>query len=133
MKTLALGKIFIFSVFSGLSFAFSYRTSGDPSDVGVGFVILNQLPQYGDAQTQAVIMVLSFVFTIFFIFSLARFIQQVYEHRLAGIIIAVLGFSGSFLVFSSSQQQTYFLVLGAVLWLIGIVTAGLLGKRHQKF
>jgi hypothetical protein len=71
---LGLRKIFIFSVFGGFSFAFSYRTSGDASDVGFTFVLLNQLSQTGDSQTQALIMVLSIIVTVFFIYSLARFI-----------------------------------------------------------
>ena len=128
---MGLRKIFIFSVFSGFSFAFSYRTSGDASDVGFTFVLLNQLFQTGDSQTQALIMVLSIIVTVFFIYSLARFIGQIYEQRLAGIIIAVLGFSGSFLILSSSQQQTIFIIFGAILWITGIVVAILL-KKHQS-
>jgi len=125
---LGLGKIFIFAVFSGLSLAFSYRTSGDTSDVGFGFVLLNQISQAGDAQIQAAIMVLSIVVTIFFIFNLARFMRQVYEQRLVGIITAILGFSGSFLVLSSNQEQTFFVVIGFVLWIAGIVVI-ILGKK----
>jgi len=128
---LGLRKIFIFSVFSGFSFAFSYRTSGDTSDVGFTLDLLNQLSQTGDSQTQALIMVLSIIVTVFFIYSLARFIGQIYEQRLAGIIIAVLGFSGSFLILSSSQQQTIFIVFGTILWITGIVVAILL-KKHQS-
>lgn len=125
---MGLRKIFIFSVFSGFSFAFSYRTSGDTSEVGFTFVLLNQLSQTGDAQ--ALIMVLSIIVTVFFIYSLARFIGQIYEQRLAGIIIAVLGFFGSFLIFSSVQQQIIFIVFGAILWITGIIVAILL-KKHQ--
>ena len=128
---MGLGKIFIFAVFSGLSFAFSYRTSGGASDVGFGFALLNQISQAGDAQMQAAIMVLSIIVTIFFIFNLARFMRQVYEKRLAGIVTAVLGFSGSFLVLSSSQEQTYIVVIGSLLWIAGIVVI-ILGKKGQN-
>ncbi len=127
---MGLSKIFIFSVFSGISFAFSYRTSGDASDVGFAFVLLNQISQTGDEQIQAAIMVLSIVVTIFFIYSMARFIGRVYEQRLVGIIAAVVGFSGSFLIFSSNQQQNYFIVLGAILWITGIVVI-ILVKKNQ--
>ena len=127
---MGLSKIFIFSVFSGISFAFSYRISGDTSDVGFAFVLLNQISQRGDEQFQAVIMVLSIVVTIFFIYSMARFIRRVYEQRLAGIIAAVVGFSGSFLIFSSNQQQNYFILLGAILWIVGIAVI-ILVKKNQ--
>lgn len=118
---MGLGKVFIYSVFGGLSFAFSYRTSGDASDGGFAFAILNQISQRGDEQIQAAILVLSIVLTIFFIYSLSRFFRQVYEQRQTGIITAVLGFSGSFLILSSNQQQTFLVVAGAMLWIAGIV------------
>lgn len=117
---MGLGKIFIYSIFSGLSFAFSYRTSGDASDAGFAFAILNQISQSGNEQFQAAILILSIVLTIFFIYSLSRFFRQIYEQRLIGIITAVVGFSGSFLILSS-QQQTFLVIVGAVLWIAGII------------
>jgi len=117
---LGLGKIFIYSIFSGLSFAFSYRTSGDASDAGFAFAILNQISQNGNEQIQAAILILSIVLTIFLIYSLSRFFRQIYEQRLVGIITAVLGFSGSFLILSS-QQQTFLVIVGAIFWIAGIV------------
>ena len=127
---MGLGKILIFSVFSGISFAFSYRTSGDASDVGFAFVFLNQISQAADEQMQAVVMVLSILVSVFFIYSLARFMRQVYDQRLAGIVTAILGFSGSFLVLSS-QEQSEFVVLGFSLWIAGIVVI-ILGKKYKK-
>ncbi len=118
---MGLGKIFIYAVFSGLSFAFSYKISGDATDTGFAFTILNQISQRGDEQIQAAILILSIVLTIFFIYSLSRFFRQIYEQRQAGIITALLGFSGSFLILSSSEQQTFLVVVGAVLWITGIV------------
>ena len=118
---MGLGKVFIYSVLSGLSFAFSYRTSGDASDGGFAFAILNQISQRGDEQIQAAILILTFVLTILSIYSLSKFFKQVYEQRLVGIITAVVGFSGSFLILSSNQQQTFFVVGGAILWIAGIV------------
>jgi len=61
---------------------------------------------------------------------MARIIGRVYEQRLAGIIAAVVGFSGSFLIFSSNQQQNYFIVLGTILWIVGIVVI-ILVKKNQ--
>ncbi len=117
---MGLGKIFIYSIFSGLSFAFSYRTSGDASDAGFAFAILNQISQNGNEQIQAAILILSIVLTIFLIYSLSRFFRQIYEQRLVGIITAVLGFSGSFLILSS-EQQTFLVIVGAIFWIAGIV------------
>ena len=127
---MGLGKIFIFSVFSGISFAFSYRTSGDASDVGFAFVFLNQISQAADEQMQALVLILSIIVTVFFIYSLARFMRQVYDQRLAGIVTAILGFTGSFLVLSS-QEQSEFVVLGFSLWIAGIVII-ILGKKYKK-
>jgi hypothetical protein len=127
---LGLGKIFIFSVFSGLSFAFSYRTSGDSPEAGFSFVILNLLNQYGDEQIQAAVMILSIIVTIIFLYGLTVFIRQVYEQRLIGIVTALLGFFGSFVILYSTQQQTYLIFLGASFWIIGIIVV-LLGKKRQ--
>ena len=68
---MGLAKIFFFSVLSGLSFAFSYRTSGDTSEVGFAFVILNRLEQFGDSQVQALVAILSIIVTILFIYGLS--------------------------------------------------------------
>jgi len=118
---LGLGKIFFFSAISGLSFAFSYRTSGDTSDVGFAFVLLDWLNQTGDSQIQALVTIASIFVTIIFIYGLSRFFRQIYEERRAGIIIAVLAFTGSFIILSSSQQQTFFIFIGIGLWSIGII------------
>ena len=128
MKTMGLGKIFIFAVFAGISFTFSYNASGNASDVGFASILLNQISQTGDSQIQAAILILSIVLTIFSIFNLARFMRQVYDKRLAGIVTAVFGFLGSFLVLSSSQEQN-FVVIGFVIWIIGIVVI-ILGRKN---
>ena len=125
---MGLGKIFIYAIFAGISFAFSYNASGDASDVGFASILLNQISQTGDSQIQAAILILSIALTIFAIFNLARFMRQVYEKRLAGIVTAVLGFSGSFLVLSYSQEQN-FVVFGFVLWISGIIII-ILGRKH---
>lgn len=126
---MGLGKIFIFAVITGLSFTFSYRTSGDAPDVGFALVLLNLIVPTGDSQIQAAIMILSIVLTIFFIFNLARFMRQVFEQRLVGIVTAVFGFLGSFLVLSSSQEQTFFVVIGFAFWIAGIIII-ILGKKR---
>jgi len=125
---LGLGKIFIFALFAGISFAFSYNASGDASDAGFASLLLNQISQTGDSQIQAAILILSIILTIFAIFNLARFMRQVYEKRLAGIVTVVLGFSGSFLVLFSSQEQN-FVLFGFVLMIAGIIIV-ILGRKY---
>ena len=125
---MGLGKIFIFALFAGISFAFSYNVSGDTSDAGFASLLLNQISQTDDSQIQAAVLILSIVLTIFSIFNLARFMRQVYEKRLAGIVIAVLGFSGSFLVLSNNQEQN-FVVFGFALWIAGIILIVLAKKN----
>lgn len=125
---MGLGKIFIFSALSGLSFAFSYRT-GQESQTGFVFVILDFLNQSGDPRTQAFVTVASIVATIFFIYGLSVFFRQVYENRLAGVVTAIVGFAGSFVIMSSSEQNTLLIILGVGLWIAGIVIARLVRKN----
>ena len=126
---MGLGKIFLFSALSGISFAFSYRT-GQESQAGIVFVILDMLNKSGDATTHAFVTVASIVATIFFIYGLSVFFRQIYEHRLAGVITAVVGFLGSFVILSSSEQNPLLIFLGAGLWVAGIVIASLFRKKR---
>ena len=123
-----MAKIFIYATFSGLSIAFSYEAGSETAGVGFGFSFLNQLSQAADEQIQAAVLVLSIVVTIFFIYGLARFMRQVYDQRLAGIITAVFGFLGSFLVISS-QGQTLLMVIGFALLIAGVAVIILRRKR----
>lgn len=125
---MGLTKIFLFSAISGLSLAISYRTGGDASDVGFANVILDLLRQYGDSQIQALVTVASIIVTIIFIYGLSRLILQIYEERRAGILTAVFGFTGSFIILSSSQQQSFFIFLGIGLLVLGIVIT-FLGRK----
>lgn len=126
---MGLGKIFLFSALSGISFAFSYRT-GQESQTGIVFVILDMLNKSGDATTHAFVTVASIAATIFFIYGLSVFFRQIYEHRLAGVVTAVVGFSGSFVILSSSEQNPLLIFLGAGLWVAGIVIASLFRKKR---
>ena len=126
---MGLGKIFLFSALSGISFAFSYRT-GQESQAGIVFVILDMLNKSGDATTHAFVTIASIVATIFFIYGLSVFFRQIYEHRLAGVVTAVVGFLGSFVILSSSEQNPLLIFLGAGLWVAGIVIASLFRKKR---
>ena len=61
---MGLGKIFIFSALSGISFTFSYRT-GQGSQGGAVFVLLDLVNKSGDAATQAFVTIASIVATVF--------------------------------------------------------------------
>jgi len=72
----------------------------------------------------------SLVLSIIFIYGLASFFRQVYEERLLGIISAVLGFMGSFLVLSSTQDDLFNMYLGLGSWIIGIALVFLKNKKR---
>ena len=127
---MGLGKIFVFSALSGVSFAFSYRTGQEPQ-TGVVFTLLDTLNMSGDSTTQTFVMIVSIAATIFFIYSLSVFFRQIYENRLAGIVTAVVGFTGSFVILSSSEQNTQLIFPGVGLWIVGLVIAGLLRKKRE--
>jgi hypothetical protein len=127
---MGLGKIFIFSALSGISFAFSYRTGQGPLQTGLVFALLDTLNRSGDPNTHTFVMIVSIVATIFFIYSLSVFFRQIYENRLAGIITAVVGFAGSFVIMSSSEQDTQLIFLGIGLLIAGIVIARLLVRKN---
>lgn len=125
---MGLGKIFIFSALSGISFSFSYRT-GQESQGGAVFTLLEMLNRSGETSIQAFVTIASIIATIFFIFGLAKFFREIYEHRLAGIITAVVGFLGSFVILSDSALNYNVIILGVGLWVIGIVIAVLLVRK----
>ena len=80
---------------------------------------------------QTFVMIASIVATIFFIYSLAVFFRNIYENRLAGIIIAIVGFAGSFVIFSSSDQNPQLIFLGVGLWIVGLITARLFVRKNS--
>ena len=119
---MGLLKILVFAAMTGISFAFAYVTSGEPSEIGTSFAILNSISQNFDPALQSVIMIVSVALAIYFVFNLAKFFREVYENRLYGVIISVLGFSGSMLVVLASQSSNG-IVLGVALWFVGIILA----------
>lgn len=119
---MGLLKILVFAAMTGVSFAFAYATSGDPSQIGTSFAILNSISQNFDPALQSVIMIVSVALSIYFIFSLAKFFREVYENKFYGAVIAVLGFSGSLLVVLASQSSNA-IFLGVAFWLVGAILA----------
>lgn len=104
----------LFSAMTGISFAFALGSGAGAA--GGGLARIDFFSQYIDPSMQTVTAIISSIFTIFFIFRLSRFFREVYEHRLAGIVIAALGFSGSFLVVFA-QQNSHVFVLGIGFWM----------------
>lgn len=104
----------LFSALTGISFAFALGSGAGAASLGLARI--DFFSQYIDPSIHALTAIVSSVFTIFFIFRLSRFFREVYEHRLAGIVVAALGFSGSFLVVFA-QQNSHVFVLGIGLWI----------------
>lgn len=131
LNTLGLGKIFLFSIFTGLSFGFAYKIGGTDPELGFSFTILNLFSNYIDSSIQVLIMLISSLFAIFFIFRLASFFRQVYEHRLVGAITSILGFFGSFLVMLGQLNNFQLIGLGIGFWVIGLTLVVSFTKRNQ--
>ena len=127
---MGLPKILALSTLSGLSFGFTYKIGGELSG-RVGFVILDLVFENVDSRIQGLIMIISLVVTIFFIYGLTKFIRQVYEQQFLGMITAILGFSGSILVVTSTQESTYFIFLGMGAWVIGVFIV-FFGNKKSK-
>jgi hypothetical protein len=126
---LGLGKIFVFSTLSGLSFAFSYN-AGKESQTSFVFAVLDLLNREGDPSINALVTVVSIVATIFSIYGLSVFFRQIYENRLAGIITAIVGFASTFVIITGTVQNPMYIFLGIVLLIAGLVTTMLLVRKR---
>ena len=117
---MGLPNLLVFSALTGISFSFAFRAGSQP-EPGFGFVAFDFLSSINDANLQAIIVVVSLLFSILFIFRLTKFFKQVYEYRYTGIATAACGFSGSFLVILAPQDNSHLLTLGVGVWIIGLV------------
>ena len=117
---MGLLRILVFSIFTGISSGFAISATGESSLPGINFVIFDYFSQFLDSNLQTLIVIISSIFTIFFVFRLAKFFRDVYEHKLAGIATAILGFAGSILVILAPQENSHVLVLGIVVWILGL-------------
>ena len=117
---MGLFRILVFSALSGISFGFAITAGGDSSGVGINFLIYDYFSNFIDSSLQTILAVISAVFAIFFIFRLARFFTDVFEHRLAGIATAILGFVGSILIILTPQENSHVLILGIGIWILGL-------------
>ncbi len=117
---MGLSRILVFSALSGISFGFAITAGGDSSGVGINFLVYDYFSNFIDSSFQTILAIISAIFAIFFIFRLTKFFSEVYEHKLAGIPAAILGFVGSVLVILAPQENSHVLVLGIGVWIIGL-------------
>ena len=118
---MGLAHILVFAALSGFSFGFAYMIGDGTTGGGMGFVILDLFSEYLDSSTQVLIIIISSVLTLFFVYKLGIFFRQVYEHRLEGIATSLFGFFGSLVVIFSPQENSNVFVLGIGLWLVGAI------------
>ena len=116
---MGLPHILVFSALTGISFSSAIGASGGLGGTGTSFVMFDYFSRYLDSNIQTLLVVVSSIFTIFFIFRLAKFFREVLDNQLAGIGTAILGFVGSFLIILSPQENTHVFVVGIGLWVFG--------------
>ncbi len=127
---MGLPRILVFSALTGISSGLAISATGESSLPGVNFVLFDYFSQFLDSNLQTLLVIISSIFTIFFIFRLAKFFRDVYEHKLAGIATAILGFIGSILVILAPQENSHVLVLGIGVWIIGLSVVIFAGKKR---
>ena len=71
----------------------------------------------------------SLVLAVVSIFSMAKIFRQIYENKINGIAVSLLGFIGSILCFGN-QGNFQIIILGLGLWSIGIVI--ITTKKNSK-
>jgi len=116
---MGLPNILVFSALTGISFSSAIGASGGLGGFGSSFATFDYFSRFLDANLQTLLVVISSIFTIFFIFRLAKFFREVLDNQLAGIGTAILGFVGSFLIMFSPQNNSHVFVVGLGLWIFG--------------
>ena len=116
---MGLPHILVFSALTGISFSSAIGASGGLVVIGSSFATFDYFSGYLDSTFQTLLVIVLSIFTIFFIFRLAKFFREVFDNQLVGIGTAILGFVGSFLVILSPQDNTHMFVVGIGLWVFG--------------
>jgi len=127
---MGLAKILVYSAFAGFSLTIAQQFGGESAGLGVSSAILSLLPSFSDPRIQGAVMLGSIVLTILSIYGTAKFLVQIYENKITGIAIAVLGFLGSVSIFIAQEDTNYFIFLGVGAWIIGIATVA--SQRDKK-
>ena len=111
----------IYSAISGVSFGFFYRINSEPSSAGIGIPTLDVISKNLDPSSQAVVMIISLIITVYSVYRLGKFFSQVFEHRLAGILTAAQGFFGTFLIVLGIEKNSHVFFGGVGLLIIGVM------------
>ena len=117
---MGLPRILTFSALTGISFSAVIGASGAAGSLEYNLLFSDFTLRYLDSGIQTLVLIVSSLFAIFFIFKLAKFFRDVLDNRMIGVMTAVLGFAGSFLVVLSPQDNSHILVVGIGLWLFGV-------------
>ena len=117
---MGLGKIFVFSVTLGISVSFAFLFSGNANS-GLSFFIFDSIIRTAGPNIQILVMLGSLVLAVISIFSMAKMFLQIYENKISGIAVSLLGFFGSILILHGSQGNFQIILLGLGFWIIGIV------------
>ena len=128
---MGLPHILVFSALTGISFSSAIGASGGLGGIGSSFVTFDFFSRYLDSTLQTSLVVVSSIFTMFFIFRLAKFFREVLDNRLAGIGTAILGFVGSFLIMFSAQDNSHVFVAGIGLWIFGTFIVVVYRKKNN--
>lgn len=126
---MGLPNILVFSALTGISFALAIGIGGGIS-ADIGFGHYDFFSRYVDSNLQTLLTLVSSIFTIFFIFRLAKFFREVLENQAAGIGVAILGFAGSFLVVLSPQDNSHVFVAGIGAWIFGVFLVFFYRKKN---
>ena len=126
---MGLPRILVFATLSGISFGIAYSLTGEISGIGVSFVLVDFFAKYLEPGVHTIIVIVSSIMTIFFIYRLSKFFMEIYEHRLSGITTAILGFGGSSIVILTPYANSPLLVLGVGIWIVGILIVLLYRKK----
>ena len=129
LKALGLPHILSYSAITGVSFGFFYRINSEQS-TSIGFPTLDVISKNLDASSQALVMIISLIITVYSVYRLGKFFSQVFEHRLAGILAAVLGFSGAFLIMLGAENNSHIFFVGIGAVIIGIMITIFYKKKN---
>lgn len=127
---MGLFQILVFSALSGASFGFALRV-GETSGASASFVLFDLVSNSSEPSIQVLVGIISIIFSIFFIFRLAKFLKEIYEHRLAGIGTTILGFSGSFLIILATLDNSHIMIIGIGILIIGVFVAFFYKKKNH--
>ena len=117
---MGLPRILIFSALTGISFSAAIGASSATGGFGGGLAFSELTLRYLDSSVQTLMVIVSTIFTIFFIFRLAKFFREILDNKITGVATAVLGFAGSCLIVLSPQDNSHVFVVGIGLWILGL-------------